>query len=102
MKSRTVPILFVLGANLSAVALVAATAALCAPAFASGYGPSAAYGRTPGMHDPGRAMRSLGLRMKQRVASAHGDAPSDAGDARSIARSNQRLDLIGMSTSAPV
>ncbi|MFP6560616.1 hypothetical protein WJ542_20280 [Paraburkholderia sp. B3] len=43
MKSRALPPLLILGANLFAVALVAATAALSAPAVASSNGPAASY-----------------------------------------------------------
>ncbi|WP_156954328.1 hypothetical protein [Paraburkholderia acidipaludis] len=43
MKSRALPALLILGANLFAVALVATTAALGAPAVASSNGPAASY-----------------------------------------------------------
>jgi hypothetical protein len=43
MKSRAWPPLFILGANLFAVALVVVTAALSAPAVAGSGGPAASY-----------------------------------------------------------
>jgi hypothetical protein len=43
MKSRSLFPLFIVGANLVAVALVVTTAALSAPAIASSNGPAASY-----------------------------------------------------------
>lgn len=43
MKSRAFPPLLIVGANLFAVALVVATAALSAPAVAHSNGPAASY-----------------------------------------------------------
>jgi hypothetical protein len=43
MKSRSLFPLFIVGANLFAVALVVTTAALSAPAIASSNGPAASY-----------------------------------------------------------
>ena len=73
MKSRTLPSLLFLGANLSAVALAAATAVLSAPAFASGYGPATSYDPSLGAPASQRGVSALTVKAEERLAHAARD-----------------------------
>lgn len=91
MKSRTLPSLLILGANVSAVALVAATTLLSAPAFASGYGPATSYDPAVGAPASQRGVSALTVKAEERFANAE----RPAAEARSAAG---RESLIGMNS----
>ncbi|WP_322014666.1 hypothetical protein [Paraburkholderia sp. J12] len=88
MKSRTLPSLLVLGANLSAVALVVATAALSAPAFASGYGPASSYNPVVGAPASQRGVSTLTVQAEERAA----DTARASSETRLAARNNSGAD----------
>ena len=100
MKSQALSPLLVLGTNVAAIALVAATAALCAPAFASGFGPATNYDPAAGAPASQRGVSTLTLKAEERATRPHDDASSRAANARPATGHNPRADVIGMNGSA--
>ncbi|WP_042336980.1 hypothetical protein [Paraburkholderia ferrariae] len=84
MQSRTLLSLLVPGTDLSAVALVVATAVLSAPAFASGYGPASSYNPAVGAPASQRGVSALTVQAEERAA----DTARTANETRLAARGN--------------